>query len=216
LGEHGNGNERMKIAKAKVVAGRKHYGGGLYLQTGESGSASWLLRYQRQSKETWLGLGPRSVFSLEEARARARKAKQQIFDGIDPLTAKREQRARQELEASRSITFSAAAEMYYAQHESKWSNAKHRQAFLSTLQMHAYPILGSLPVATGRVTRRWTHFEPRITRAGPKKNAGSEANGWPSLRSDEAHPIVRWEPSKSQTDRLKAAHTDYLGSSVVP
>ena len=36
----------MKSGNHKL-AGRKHYGGGLYLQTGESGSASWLLRYQR-------------------------------------------------------------------------------------------------------------------------------------------------------------------------
>jgi integrase len=135
----------MKIAKKK---GRKHYGSGLYLQTGESGSASWLLRYQRNGKETWMGLGPKSVFTLQKARARAVAEKQKIYEGVDPLLARREQRARQALEASRSISFAAAAEMYYAQHEGKWSNAKHRQAFLSTLKQHAYPLIGKLPVAS--------------------------------------------------------------------
>jgi integrase len=142
--------QRAKIqpSNKKPVAGRKHYGNGLYLQTAESGSASWLLRYQRQGKERWMGLGPKRVFDVKQARARARAAQQQIYDDIDPLEARREQRDRHALEASRSISFAAAAEMYYAQHEAKWSNAKHRQAFLNTLKQHAYPVIGKLPVAS--------------------------------------------------------------------
>src|SRR5258707_9684958 len=141
-----------KAGKAvpKTVAGtvgRKHYGHGLYLQIGESGSASWLLRYQRNGKETWMGLGPKSVFTVKQARARARAAQQQIYDGIDPLLARREQRALQALQDARSVTFQSAAEQYYQQHERKWSSAKHRQAFVNTLQEYAYPVIGKLPVA---------------------------------------------------------------------
>jgi hypothetical protein len=52
---------------------RTSYGSGLYLQIGGSGSASssWLLRFQRNGKETWMGLGPKSVFTLKQARGRA-------------------------------------------------------------------------------------------------------------------------------------------------
>jgi len=59
-------------------------GNGLYLQRGESGSASWLLRYERNGRERWMGLGPKSVFTTKQARARARVAQQQLYDGIDP------------------------------------------------------------------------------------------------------------------------------------
>jgi hypothetical protein len=128
-------------------ASRKHYGGGLYLQTGESGSASWLLRYQRQGREHWMGLGPKSVFSAKQARARARAAQQKLYDDIDPLDARRKQRTQQALEAARSITFADAAQQYFAQHEQKWSSAKHRQTFLNTLKQYAYPVIGKLPVA---------------------------------------------------------------------
>ena len=131
----------------KPAAGRRHYGGGLYLQTGETGSASWLLRYQLRGRERWMGLGPKSVFTARQARARAIAEKQKIYSGIDPLQAKREARARQELEAARSITFTDAAQQYYRQHEAKWSNLKHRQAFTNTLQQYAYPVIGRLPVA---------------------------------------------------------------------
>lgn len=127
--------------------GRKHYGDGLYLQIGESGSASWLLRFQRARKERWMGLGPKSVFSLKEARARARAAQQQIYNGVDPVQARRDARAMQVLQDARVITFQSATEQYYRQHEAKWTSAKHRQAFLSTLQQYAHPVIGKLPVA---------------------------------------------------------------------
>jgi integrase len=151
------GETKTPPSKKKPVAGRKHYGGGLYLQTGESGSASWLLRYQRGLKtnakgeikpaEHWMGLGPKSVFSAKQARARARAAQQQIYDDIDPLEARRKQRTQQALEAARSITFADATQQYYDSHEGKWSSAKHRQTFLNTLKQYAFPVIGKLPVA---------------------------------------------------------------------
>jgi hypothetical protein len=52
------------------------------------------LRYERAGRERWMGLGPLHTFTLEEARARARQARQQIADGIDPLDARRAARAR--------------------------------------------------------------------------------------------------------------------------
>jgi integrase len=137
----------MKNGNNKAATGRKHYSDGLYLQTGESGSASWLLRYQQNGAEHWLGLGSKKRFSLKEAKARARKAQQLLSDGIDPLQAKREERARKALEASRNITFTDAANGYFASHEKKWSSHKHRQTFMSTLEDYAFPVIGKLPVA---------------------------------------------------------------------
>jgi integrase len=137
----------MKNGNHKPAPGRKHYGNGLYLQTGESGSASWLLRYQIKGSEHWMGLGPKSKVSMAKARARAREADDHIYKGVDPLQARRKQRAQEALEASRSITFTEAASQYYTKHQAKWSSAKHRQAFINTLAQYADPVIGKLPVA---------------------------------------------------------------------
>jgi integrase len=140
----------MKNGNGKA-APRKHFGGGIYLQTSESGSASWLLRYQRNGKEVWLGLGSKTSktkgISLNKARDRARAAQDQIFEGVDPLKAKQDKRAQDALEASRSITFAECAKQYYAKHEKSWTSQKHRQAFLNTLQQHAYPVIGTKMVS---------------------------------------------------------------------
>jgi integrase len=131
---------------AKLGIGRYHDKDGLYLKITPQGG-SWLLRYQRDQHERWLGLGPLKDFDLDEARERARKARQQLRDGVDPIAVKREQQAVQRLEAARSVTFESAARQYFDQHEKKWSNDRHRQQFLNSLEQHVFPTLGALPVA---------------------------------------------------------------------
>ena len=108
---------------------------------------SWLLRYERNGRERWMGLGPLHTVSLSEARDRARRARLQLLDGIDPLEARRAQRTQQALAAARALTFEEAARQYFDQHERKWRNTKHRAQFLSTLAMYAFPKIGNLPVA---------------------------------------------------------------------
>jgi hypothetical protein len=133
---------------AKLGKGRHHDGGGLYLQVMPPAlkkpkalsSRSWVLRYNFKGTERWLGLGAWPAFSLEEARYRARKAKQQIADGVDPISAK-------QAEAAKRIDFETAATDYFEGHQQKWSNAEHRRQFLSTLQEYAFPKIGKRLVA---------------------------------------------------------------------
>jgi integrase len=65
---------------------------------------------------------------------------------VDPLQARREAEKIRQLEAARSITFSAAAEAYIDAHKSSWSNPKHVQQWTNTLTTYAGPIFGALPI----------------------------------------------------------------------
>jgi hypothetical protein len=136
-----------KIAKLRRKCGRHHDGHGLYLQVVNPTSASWLLRYVRHGRERMLGLGPLQIVALKEARERAKAARLQLLDGIDPVEARQAAKAERALVAAKLMTFADCAVAYHAQHEAKWRNAKHRAQFLSTLKQYAYPILGNLPVA---------------------------------------------------------------------
>lgn len=135
-----------RIAKLNTP-GRYGDGHGLYLQVMSPTNRSWLLRYQRNGRERWLGLGPIHTFDLNEARMRARKARQQLHDGLDPLEVRSAERAAAALAAARALTFEAAAQGYFDAHEGSWKNAKHRAQFLSTLKTYAFPKIGRLPVA---------------------------------------------------------------------
>jgi integrase len=145
----------MALTKHQVSTikerGRYGDGKGLYLQVMPTGARSWILRFERSGRERWMGLGPVSDFSLDEARERASQARRLLKDGFDPIDARqaeRTQRATEEARAAaRNITFKAAAEQCFKFHSPKWKNAKHRAQFLSTLKQYAYPSLGKLPVA---------------------------------------------------------------------
>jgi integrase len=134
-----------KVERVKTP-GRYHDGHGLYLQIVNANNKSWLLRYERDGRERWYGLGPVHTFSLKEARSRARAARQLLHDGIDPIDHRKAQRAALAATKAKAITFAEAAQRYLDQHESKWKNRKHREQWANTLQAYAYPVLGGMAV----------------------------------------------------------------------
>ena len=152
MAEPGVRTERFTVAltvkrvERLIKPGRHGDGGGLYLQIGKKGGRAWLLRYERGGRERWLGLGSASDFDLPEARERARKARQQLADGIDPVEAKEAERAARAAEAARAMSFKEAAGKFIADHEAGWKNKRHADQWPTTLRKHVFPILGALPV----------------------------------------------------------------------
>ena len=149
----------LKVAKA-VKPGRYGDGHGLYLQVTKRGVKSWLLRYERDGRERWMGLGPLHTIGLSDARELARQARQLLLGNTDPLEDRKAKRAVKAAEAARAITFEEATRQYFDAHERKWRNAKHRAQFLSTLQTYAFPKIGKLPVAEVDLGRVLSVLEP--------------------------------------------------------
>src|SRR5258708_7821579 len=127
----------IKMIERIKEPGRHGDGQGLYLQIGPTGAKSWLLRYERGGRERWMGLGALHTFSLDEARARARKARQQLADGIDPLDARKAEHAKQTAEAAAAITagktFAEVTVDFFKFHSKEWKSAKHRRQFISSM-----------------------------------------------------------------------------------
>ena len=148
-----------RIAAAKTPGRRYADGRGLYLQVGRGGTKSWLLRYVLKGRERWMGLGAAADFNLDEARERARAARQLLTDGIDPIEARErrhaEEAAEAALKAAKAMTFEQATKEYYKTHELSWS-PRHAQQFRNTMRDYVLPKIGQLAVAdvdTGQVLR---------------------------------------------------------------
>jgi integrase len=130
----------------------------LHLQVTDGG-ASWLLRYEiadtrpnpkskRGRRDRWMGLGSFKDFSLKEARVRAKAKRQLLADDIDPLKQKADDKTAKAIAAAKEISFEKAARQYFDEHQSEWRNAKHRAQFISSLETFAFPVIGSLPIAS--------------------------------------------------------------------
>src|SRR5437667_332997 len=102
----------LTVKGIEKIADRGRYGdgAGLYLQVLPTGGRTWLLRYKFRKKERWMGLGSLSEFTLDEARERARRARQLLRDGVDPIEDRKAKRAVQVLEDAKRITFADAAQ----------------------------------------------------------------------------------------------------------
>jgi integrase len=135
----------LKIEKAKEP-GMYADGGGLYLRVTPEGARNWVLRFMLDRRPRWMGLGPLKLYGLAEARAKALDARRKRHEGIDPIDARRVERARKQLDAAKAITFKQCAEAYINAHRAGWRNDKHAAQWPATLEKYAYPVLGALPV----------------------------------------------------------------------
>src|SRR6516164_6659766 len=111
----------LKIEKTKKP-GMYADGGGLYLRVTPEGTKNWVLRYMLDRRPRWMGLGPVALYGLADARAKALDAMRKRYEGIDPIEARRAQRARQRLDAAKAITFKNCAENYIKAHRAGWRN----------------------------------------------------------------------------------------------
>jgi hypothetical protein len=121
-------------------------GGGLYLQVSPNGAKSWVFRFRDGGKLREAGLGAVHTFGLAEAREKARLYRQARYDGIDPIEARKAERAAQRLEAAKAMSFEQCAQAYVAAHRAGWRNAKHAAQWPATLATYVYPVFGELPV----------------------------------------------------------------------
>lgn len=158
----------LTAAKVRTAQpGRYCDGGGLYLLTRSPEARFWLFRYVRSGRMREMGLGPaagRDAVSLAEARAKAADLRKLLRAGVDPLAqraadAAAAKAARQGV-AAQAMTFRAVAERYLNAHATGWRNAKHRAQCRSTLETHAFPHFGDLPVRAVQTAHVMTALEP--------------------------------------------------------
>jgi integrase len=134
-----------KIAKL-TARGRYFDAHGLYLQVISPTNRSWLLRFELRGRKRWMGLGSAATFTLAEARERALAARKLLADKIDPLDARRTERAQLAAAAAKSRTFAQVASEFFDTHSVSWRNRKHHRDFLNSLRHAA--LLAAQPVAT--------------------------------------------------------------------
>jgi integrase len=110
--------DKGELARLMRTKGKHSDGGGLYLQVAKEGQASWVFRYKdRQTqKDRWPCVGPASVYSIAEAREKAREARKAVLEGRDPFAVLRAGRTE-----PAGKTFAKAIAEYLAAKSPHWA-----------------------------------------------------------------------------------------------
>ncbi len=135
------------LAVSRLIEPGLHFVGGvagLALQVLPSGGRTWVLRATMGGRRRDMGLGGFPDVPLAEARIAARRAREQIRAGLDPIDEARSAVSARRASQVTNITFKQAALAYVAAHEAGWRNAKHAQQWRNTLKTYAYPIAGDV------------------------------------------------------------------------
>ena len=128
----------------KPTADKYTDGGGMYLLVSPAGKY-WRMNYRYADKRKTLALGVYPTVSLALARDRRDKAREQLAIGLDPSTAKRDEKQAQAVMAAN--TFEIVARQWLAISSSK--RAASTQANISKwLEKDVLPYIGALPIAT--------------------------------------------------------------------
>lgn len=119
---------------------------GLYLYVNDAGARSWVLRTMVGTKRRHMGLGGFPDVPLARAREKARTARDEIDQGIDPIAQRKAAASLLRAQQATEKTFQQAAEGFLEVHGDTWKNPKHRTQWASTLKTYAYPVMGNLLV----------------------------------------------------------------------
>ncbi|MCW8086604.1 tyrosine-type recombinase/integrase [Sabulicella glaciei] len=137
---------RGLVAKGKP--GATADGGGLYLRVTAPGAGKWTLRYMLAGKSREMGLGSAAEVSLAEARIKAEALRPALRAGTDPLEARRAEAEAASRAAAAATSFEAAARHVCQERAAGWRNPKHAAQWLTSLETHAFPLIGAKPVSS--------------------------------------------------------------------
>jgi integrase len=198
-------------------------GGGLYLQVtlGKEKNVrrSWIFRYQRSKNDPVrdMGLGSLNDVGLADAREIARKYRNLVREGKDPMRERDAEVARNLAASAVVMTFEKAAETYIAQHRSGWKNPTHAAQWPASLKRYAYPTIGKMSVddiETSHVLSVLNPIWPTKPDTAKRVRGRIEAVlGWATVRGfrgrEKANP-ARWTghlanvlPSPSKVRKVK-------------
>jgi integrase len=202
-----------RAIKRQLKKGLYADGDGLCLQVSAGGSKSWIFRFKRNGRARDMGLGGLSAVGLATARKMAKRAREDLAEGRDPIEA-RDQRTREALAKEDALTFKQCAEQLISSHEAGWRNAKHRQQWRNTLTTYAYPLIGQKPVTaidTDLVLKVLRQPVKREGKSGPLWNTKTETA---SRLRGRMEAVLSWAKAKGlragENPATWRGHLDHL------
>lgn len=121
-------------------------GGNLYLRIAPGGTKGWIFRFAIAGRTRDAGLGAFPAVSLVRAREAARRCREMVAAGVDPIETKRRDREAARFASVKAMTFEQCARAFIASHAAAWRSVRQPRLWSKTLADYVYPVMGPLPV----------------------------------------------------------------------
>ena len=116
---------------------------GLHLWVTKGNKKYWIYRYTFHGQRFDISLGTFPEIHLTEARAKAIQLRAKIINDINPRNERIE--AKEKIEKSLpKIEFQKFSHEFIARMSPKWRSTKHESQWVSSLSIHAFPLIGKL------------------------------------------------------------------------
>jgi integrase len=175
-----------------------YVGSGLYVLVHKNGSRYWRLKYRYADKEKILALGVYPQVKLADAREHAHEARELLRQGIDPMTHKRETKARNI--ASTLETFQVVAAEWLSKNGGKWSKS-YSDKVGQTLVANVLPRIGKIPVSSVSAPMVLDALRPMEARAAIEQ--ASRALRW--IKAIMRYAVVTGRIDRSPLTELLAS-----------
>ena len=116
---------------------------GLHLWVTKGNKKYWIYRYTFHGKRFDMSLGTFPEIPLQEARTKAIQLRAKIINDINP----RDERIKAKEDIKKplpKIKFEKFSQEFIARMSPKWRSTKHESQWVSSLSIHAFPLIGKL------------------------------------------------------------------------
>ena len=132
-------NAAVKAARPRAAAYKLADERGLHLFVATNGRKTFRLRFSWQGREQLLTIGSVPEVSLDQVRASAELAREQLARGEDP-------RAARSAEPAQVRAFEYVARRWHEENKAKWTEV-HAGDVLVSLERDIFPVIGAMPIA---------------------------------------------------------------------
>ena len=139
---------RLSVTKLTNLKQPGYYadGGNLYLRVAPGGTKGWIFRFAIAGRTRDAGLGSYPTVTLVRAREAARRWREMVAAGVDPIEARKRDRQAALVASAKTMTFEQCAKAFITSHSAAWRSVRQARLWSATLAEYVYPVAGALPV----------------------------------------------------------------------
>jgi len=115
---------------------------GLHIWVKGNQNKYWTFRYTHQGKQHNIGLGAFPSTSIADARIKAQQARDQLNAGTNPAYTKNASKALKKISEIEKVRFKEFAYSCIETKRAEWSNQKHGDQWVYTIEEFAFPVIG--------------------------------------------------------------------------